>query len=71
LPTASITCPAQLLLRWCVQRGIPVITKSTHRDRIAENTQVFDFELSAADMEELDALDRSGGIQAALERKWW
>ena len=63
--------PAQVLLRWCVQRGIPVITKSTHRARIAENAQVFDFELSAVDMEELDALDRSGGTQAALERKWW
>jgi 2,5-diketo-D-gluconate reductase A len=63
--------PAQVLLRWCVQRGIPVIAKSTHRDRIAENAQVFDFELSAADMEELDALDRSGGTQAALERTWW
>ncbi len=63
--------PAQVLLRWCVQRGIPVITKSTHRDRIAENAQVFDFELFAADMEELDALDRSGGTQAALARKWW
>jgi diketogulonate reductase-like aldo/keto reductase len=63
--------PAQVLLRWCVQRGIPVIAKSTHRDRIAENAQVFDFELSARDMEELDALDRSGGTRAALERKWW
>jgi diketogulonate reductase-like aldo/keto reductase len=63
--------PAQVLLRWCVQRGIPVITKSTHRDRIAENAQVFDFELSGDDMERLDALDRSGGTRAALERKWW
>jgi diketogulonate reductase-like aldo/keto reductase len=63
--------PAQVLLRWCVQRGIPVITKSTHRDRIAENAQVFDFELSAPDMERLDALDRSGGTRTALERKWW
>jgi 2,5-diketo-D-gluconate reductase A len=62
---------AQVLLRWCVQRGIPVVTKSTHRDRIAENAQVFDFELSAADMKALDALDRSGGTQAALERRWW
>ena len=63
--------PAQVLLRWCVQRGIPVITKSIHRDRIAENARVFDFELSAADMQELDVLDQSGGAQAALERKWW
>jgi diketogulonate reductase-like aldo/keto reductase len=63
--------PAQVLLRWCVQRGIPVITKSTHRDRIAENARVFDFEISAGDMKELDALDRSGRTKAALERKWW
>ena len=63
--------PAQVLLRWCVQRGIPVITKSTHRDRIAENAQIFDFELSANDMAELDALDRSGKTREALERKWW
>jgi 2,5-diketo-D-gluconate reductase A len=63
--------PAQILLRWCVQRGIPVIAKSTQRARIAENARVFDFELSAADIEELDALDRTGGTAAALERKWW
>lgn len=63
--------PAQVLLRWCVQRGIPVVTKSVHRDRIAENAQIFDFELSAADMDALDALDETGGTDAALERKWW
>ena len=63
--------PAQVLLRWCVQRGIPVVTKSVHRDRIAENAQIFDFELSAADLDALDALDRTGGTAAALERKWW
>jgi diketogulonate reductase-like aldo/keto reductase len=63
--------PAQVLLRWCIQRAIPVVTKSTHRDRIAENARVFDFELSAGDMERLDALDRSGGTEAALEHKWW
>jgi 2,5-diketo-D-gluconate reductase A len=63
--------PAQILLRWCVQRGIPVITKSTHRDRIAENAQIFDFELAARDLEALDGLDRSGATREALERKWW
>jgi diketogulonate reductase-like aldo/keto reductase len=63
--------PAQVLLRWCIEREVPLIAKSTHRDRIAENAQLFDFTLSNADMAELDALDRSGGTQRALERKWW
>jgi diketogulonate reductase-like aldo/keto reductase len=63
--------PAQVLLRWCIQRAIPVVTKSTHRDRIAENARVFEFELAAGDMERLDALDRSRRTEAALEHKWW
>jgi len=63
--------PAQILLRWCVQLGIPVITKSTHRDRIAENAHIFDFELPANDIAELDALDQSGKTREAMERKWW
>jgi diketogulonate reductase-like aldo/keto reductase len=63
--------PAQVLLRWCLERDIPVIPKSTHRERIEENAQVFDFDLSAEDMAELDALDRTGETGRALERKWW
>ena len=63
--------PAQVLLRWCIERGIPVIPKSTHRERIAENAQIFDFTLSDGDMAELDALDRTGGTQRAVERRWW
>jgi diketogulonate reductase-like aldo/keto reductase len=63
--------PAQVLLRWCIERDVPVIAKSTHRDRIAENAEIFDFMLSNADVAELDALDRTGGTQRALERKWW
>jgi diketogulonate reductase-like aldo/keto reductase len=63
--------PAQVLLRWCIERDVPPIAKSTHRDRIADNAQIFDFTLSDADMAELDALDRTGGTQRALERKWW
>ena len=63
--------PAQVLLRWAVQRGIPVIPKSTHRERIEENAQIFDFELADQDMAELDALDRTGGTDRALEHKWW
>jgi diketogulonate reductase-like aldo/keto reductase len=63
--------PAQVLLRWSIQRATPVVTKSTHRDRIADNARVFDFELAAGDTERLDGLDRSGGTEAALEHKWW
>jgi diketogulonate reductase-like aldo/keto reductase len=63
--------PAQVLLRWCIERGIPVIPKSTHRERIAENAQLFDFRLSEKDIAELDALDGTGGTDRALERTWW
>jgi diketogulonate reductase-like aldo/keto reductase len=62
---------AQVLLRWCVQREIPVIPKSTHRDRIEENAQIFDFALTDEDMAALDALDRTNGTGRARERKWW
>jgi len=62
---------AQVLLRWCIERGIPVIPKSTHRERIAENAQLFEFRLSEEDIAELDALDRTGGTGRALEHKWW
>jgi diketogulonate reductase-like aldo/keto reductase len=62
---------AQVLLRWCVQRGTIVIPKSTHRERIEENGQIFDFGLSDEDLAALDALDQTGGTDQALERKWW
>jgi 2,5-diketo-D-gluconate reductase A len=63
--------PAQVLLRWCLERQIPVIPKSTHRERIEQNGQIFDFTLSAEDMASLDALDRTGGTDLAQESKWW
>jgi 2,5-diketo-D-gluconate reductase A len=54
-----------------VQRDLVVITKSTHRDRLEENAQIFDFTLSDEDMAALDALDETGGTEGALERRWW
>ena len=63
--------PAQVLLRWCVQHGVPVIPKSTHRERISENARIFDFALSDEDMARLDALDRTRGTDRALEHAWW
>jgi diketogulonate reductase-like aldo/keto reductase len=63
--------PAQVLLRWCLQHGLPVIPKSTRRERIVENARIFDFTLSNADMAELDALDKTGNTGLAIERPWW
>jgi diketogulonate reductase-like aldo/keto reductase len=63
--------PAQVLLRWAVQHGIPVIPKSVRRERIQENAQIFDFVLWDVDMSELDALDRTGGTGEAVEKPWW
>ena len=63
--------PAQVLLRWCVERDLVVIPKSTHRERIEENARIFDFSLGDDDMAALDELDETGGTGRALERKWW
>lgn len=48
----------QVILRWLLQRGITVIPKSVHPQRIAENINVFDFELSADDMKSMASLDK-------------
>ncbi len=63
--------PAQVLIRWSLQRDIVVLPKSTHRERIVENAQVFDFALTDAEMAALDALDHTGWTAAARESKWW
>ena len=63
--------PAQVLLRWCLQHEVPVISKSTHRERIRENAQIFDFALSEEDVAALNALDQTSGTDRALEHKWW
>ncbi|WP_321437776.1 aldo/keto reductase [uncultured Bacteroides sp.] len=48
---------AQIILRWLTQRGIVVIPKSTHKERIVENFNIFDFELAQEDMDAIVALD--------------
>jgi diketogulonate reductase-like aldo/keto reductase len=63
--------PAQVLLRWCLEKGTFVIPKSTHRERIEENGALFDFSLSEEDLAALDALDTTGGTDQAREGKWW
>ena len=49
--------PAQVMLRWHLQEGRSAIPKSTKPARIAENFDVFDFELSSAELASIDALD--------------
>lgn len=49
---------AQVILRWHLQRGVVVIPKSTHIERMEENLSVFDFELTAEDMADIGALDK-------------
>ncbi|KII91992.1 hypothetical protein PLICRDRAFT_457099 [Plicaturopsis crispa FD-325 SS-3] len=50
--------PAQILLRWSLQKGYNPLPKSSTPSRIAANAQLYDFELSAEDMAALDGLDK-------------
>ncbi len=55
---------AQVLLRWAIQHGLVAVPKSRHADRIAENAQIFDFELTS---EEVSALD---GLHDSFRSSW-
>lgn len=48
---------AQVILRWLMQRNIVTLAKSVHKDRMQENYDIFDFELSDEDMEKISAMD--------------
>jgi diketogulonate reductase-like aldo/keto reductase len=52
----------QVVLRWNVQRGIVVIPKSVRKERMLENFNIFDFELSDQDMEKIKTLDENKGL---------
>jgi 2,5-diketo-D-gluconate reductase A len=62
--------PAQVTLRWHIQRGYIVFPKSVSAERIRENFEIFDFELDADDMARIDSLDRgeSGRLGPHPER---
>jgi D-xylose reductase len=51
--------PAQIVLRWGVQRGTAVIPKTSQPARLAENIALFDFELTPDEMSMISALDRN------------
>ncbi len=48
---------AQVILRWHLQRGIPTIPKTVHKERMAENLDIFDFELTEKEMESIASMD--------------
>ncbi len=50
--------PAQVVLRWGIQRGNAIVPKSSHVDRLRENLSLFDFKLSDDEMRSIDGLDR-------------
>ncbi|GMA47869.1 aldo/keto reductase [Tetragenococcus muriaticus] len=52
---------AQIVLRWSLQHGFLPLPKSVHEDRIIENTEIFDFELSDKDMQAIDGLEGTAG----------
>ncbi|MBY6363147.1 aldo/keto reductase [Rhodococcoides corynebacterioides] len=55
---------AQVMIRWHLQNGLVVIPKSVHEERIAQNIDVFDFELSDQDLQRIDALDTGERVGA-------
>lgn len=57
LATKYARTPAQIGLRWAIQKGISVIPKSVHPDRIASNGNIFDFTIEDEDMSIIDTLD--------------
>lgn len=61
--------PAQTALRFLIQRGVIVIPKTTHRERMEENFNVFDFELSQEDMGAIARLDRGESLSCAIRTR--
>jgi len=64
--------PAQVAIRWVLQQDMIVIPKSVHRERILENAQVFDFEITSADMAALDRLNENYSVTSPdwAPEKW-
>jgi len=66
--------PAQVVLRWNVQRGLIVIPKTVSKGRLIENMSIFDFELSKADMDLVDSFDCNGRgccLEWVKDHKYW
>lgn len=62
---------AQIILRWHIERGCPVIPKSSHADRVKENINIFDFKLDAEDLENIKKLDINKRYSNDPENEKW
>ncbi|RBI60138.1 aldo/keto reductase [halophilic archaeon] len=62
--------PAQVVLRWAVEKDIVAIPKSTSADHIQQNIQLFDWELDEQDHQQLDELDRDQPVYDTPTRDW-
>ncbi|KHJ95731.1 oxidoreductase, aldo/keto reductase family protein [Oesophagostomum dentatum] len=60
--------PAQVVLRWITQQGVAVIPKSTSEEHLKSNLDIFDFELTAEEMKEMEKLDRGWRIVDLSEK---
>lgn len=57
---------AQILLRWAIQKGYPVLPKSTNPERIRKNADIFSFNIDANDMAAIEKMDRGDGVAWAV-----
>ena len=70
--TARCCGAAQVCLRWLVQQGVAAIPRTSKLERLSENIEVFDFELSEEDMREISSMGGAGGrlTDFSLAPKW-
>jgi 2,5-diketo-D-gluconate reductase B len=63
---------AQVCLRWLVQQGVAAIPRTSKLERLSENIEIFDFELSEEDMREISSMGGAGGrlTDFSLAPKW-
>ncbi len=65
--------PAQILLRWGIEKGLIVLAKSSKKERILENASIFNFKLKEEDMRKLDNFDEGlrTGWDPSTQKLWW
>lgn len=63
--------PAQIVLRWHINRGVIIIPKSTHEQRLAENIDIFDFKLTDEEMQKIAELDQNKRLSHSPDDKEW